>query len=159
MVFWREVVDAMAESYPDVEYQKLYVDNAAMQLVRDPAQFDVMLAGNLFADILSDEAAAITGSIGLLPSASLADGSFGMYEPSGGSAPDIAGKGIANPIAQILSAAFMLKYSFHLDQASSAIEKAVDELIAEGKVRTPDLGGSHTTSDVGDAIVEKLLTA
>jgi len=159
MVFWREVVDAMAEKYPDVEYQKLYVDNAAMQLVRDPAQFDVMLAGNLFGDILSDEAAAITGSIGLLPSASLADGSFGMYEPSGGSAPDIAGKGIANPIAQILSAAFMLKYSFHLDQASDAIEKAVDELIAEGKVRTPDLGGSHTTSDVGDAIVEKLLTA
>jgi 3-isopropylmalate dehydrogenase len=109
MVFWREVVTEVAKAYPDVSCSHLYVDNAAMQLVKNPRQFDVMLCGNMFGDILSDECAMLTGSMGLLPSASLAEGTFGMYEPAGGSAPDIAGKGIANPIAQILSAALMLR--------------------------------------------------
>ena len=112
----------------------MYVDNAAMQLVRKPQQFDVMLCENLFGDIISDEAAATVGSLGLLPSASLADGAFGLYEPSGGSAPDIAGKGIANPIAQILSAALMLRYSFNENEAAAAIEKAVE---ANARVRHP----------------------
>ena len=132
MVFWREVVEEVAKEYPDVECEPMYVDNAAMQLTKNPSQFDVLLCGNMFGDILSDESAAITGSLGMLPSASLAEGKFGMYEPSGGSAPDIAGKGIANPIAQILSAAMMLKYSFDLNDASDDINKAVEKVLEEG---------------------------
>ena len=152
MVFWREVVEEVAKQYPDVTYDPMYVDNATIQLVRDPSQFDVMLAGNMFGDIISDEAVGITGSLGMGASASLAEGTFGMYEPSGGSAPDIAGKGIANPIAQILSGAMMLRYSFNLMEEANAIEKAVDDVIAEGTVRTPDLGGTSSTSEMGDAI-------
>lgn len=157
MVFWREVVEEVAKQYPDVEYEPMYVDNAAMQLTRSPSQFDVMLCGNMFGDIISDEAAAITGSLGLLPSASLAEGTFGMYEPSGGSAPDIAGKGIANPIAMILSASMMLRYSYDMVEAADLIEEAVESVIDEGKVKTPDLGGNNSTQDLGDAVVEKIL--
>lgn len=156
MVFWREVVEAIAKQYPDVSYEPMYVDNAAMQLTKNPGQFDVMLCPNMFGDILSDEAAAITGSMGLLPSASLASGNFGMYEPAGGSAPDIAGKGIANPIAQILSAALMLRHSFSMEDAAHDIENAVENVISEGRVRTPDLGGKSTTKDIGDAITLKI---
>lgn len=156
MVFWREIVEKIAKEYPEVTYEPMYVDNAAMQLTRNPAQFDVMLCGNMFGDIISDEAAAITGSLGLLPSASLAEGKFGMYEPSGGSAPDIAGKGIANPIAMILSASMMLRYSFDMNEAAHTIENAVNDVISEGKVKTPDLGGENSTTEIGDAIVEKI---
>lgn len=112
-VLWRETVDEVARDYPDVKLEHVYVDNATMQLIRDPSQFDVMLCSNIFGDILSDECAMITGSMGLLPSASIGEGGFGLYEPAGGSAPDIAGKGIANPIAQILSVAMMLRYSLN----------------------------------------------
>src|SRR5210317_542470 len=125
---WREVVERVAKEYPDVELSHMYVDNAAMQLVRWPKQFDVMLCGNMFGDIISDEAAMLTGSLGMLPSASLAEGSFGMYEPSGGSAPDIAGQGIANPIAQILSASMMLRYSFGMVAAADAVDAAVEDV-------------------------------
>ena len=121
-VLWRETVDEVARDYPDVKLEHVYVDNATMQLIRDPSQFDVMLCSNIFGDILSDECAMITGSMGLLPSASIGEGGFGLYEPAGGSAPDIAGKGIANPIAQILSVAMMLRYSLNEPQAADAIE-------------------------------------
>jgi 3-isopropylmalate dehydrogenase len=144
MVFWREVVTRVAAEYPDVELSHMYVDNAAMQLVKNPRQFDVILAGNMFGDILSDEAAMLTGSLGMLPSASLAEGSFGLYEPSGGSAPDIAGKGIANPIAQILSAAMMLKYSFGMDAAYDAIFAAINAVLDQG-YRTGDIAGDGDT--------------
>lgn len=160
-VLWREVVERVAKNYPDVELTHMYVDNAAMQLCRWPKQFDVMLCGNMFGDILSDEAAMLTGSLGMLPSASLAEGSFGLYEPSGGSAPDIAGQGIANPIAQILSAAMMLRYSFGLTDAASAIEKAVEAVLDDG-LRTADifqgLDGEVKvgTAAMGDAIVARL---
>ncbi|MEM7182882.1 MAG: 3-isopropylmalate dehydrogenase [Spirochaetota bacterium] len=138
-VFWREVVVALhAKEYPDVELNHLYVDNAAMQLIVNPKQFDVILCGNMFGDILSDEASVITGSIGMLPSASLSTGGFGLYEPSGGSAPDIAGKGVANPIAQILSGALMLKYSFSMDEEANRIDKAVRLAIKDG-YRTGDI--------------------
>eukprot|EP00996_Jenningsia_fusiforme_P000823 NODE_1747_length_1419_cov_12.734307_g1576_i0.p1 GENE.NODE_1747_length_1419_cov_12.734307_g1576_i0~~NODE_1747_length_1419_cov_12.734307_g1576_i0.p1 ORF type:complete len:383 (+),score=71.88 NODE_1747_length_1419_cov_12.734307_g1576_i0:182-1330(+) len=160
MVLWRQVVTEVAREYPDVSVEHMYVDNAAMQLLRRPADFDVMLAGNMFGDILSDECAMITGSMGLLPSASLAEGSFGMYEPAGGSAPDIAGKGIANPVAQILSAALMLRHTFQNDQAASHIERAVQNVIEDG-IRTPDImskGGKQVgTEGMGDAIVAALL--
>ncbi len=138
MVLWREVVDDIAKEYPDIEYEPMYVDNAAMQLTRNPKKFDVILCGNLFGDILSDEAAAITGSLGMSPSASLSEGNFGMYEPSGGSAQDIAGKGIANPIAQILSTAMMLRYSFDMNEEANSIENAVDKVLIDG-YRTPDI--------------------
>jgi 3-isopropylmalate dehydrogenase len=131
-VLWREVVNDVAKQYPEVHVEHLYVDNAAMQLVRNPAQFDVLLCGNLFGDILSDICAMITGSMGLLPSASLNEQGFGMYEPAGGTAPDIAGKGIANPIAQILSAALLLRYSLNQHQAATAIEKAVAHTLKAG---------------------------
>ncbi|MCF7861381.1 3-isopropylmalate dehydrogenase [Candidatus Woesearchaeota archaeon] len=157
MVFWREVVEEVAKQYPEVSYEPIYVDNAAMQLTKRPSDFDVMLCGNMFGDILSDEAAAIAGSIGLLPSASLSEKGFGMYEPSGGSAPDIAGKGLANPIAQILSAAMMLRYSFGLNSAADDIETAVDILISQGKILTPDLGGNNNTSEVGTAITQNIM--
>lgn len=157
MVFWRETVTEVAKEYPDVELTHMYVDNAAMQLVRDPRQFDVILAGNMFGDILSDEAAMLTGSLGMLPSASLAEGSFGLYEPSGGSAPDIAGKGIANPIAQILSAAMMLKYSFGMNDAYDAVFSAINTVL-DGGYRTGDIAGPSDTvvgtEEMGTRIVE-----
>ncbi len=135
---WRKITEEVARDYPSVEYDVMLVDNCAMQLVKDPAQFDVVLTENMFGDILSDEASQITGSIGMLPSASLNETKFGMYEPSGGSAPDIAGKNIANPIATILSAAMMLRYTFDLDKEADAIENAVKKVLAEG-YRTIDL--------------------
>ena len=135
---WREVVTRVAQQYPDVELQHMLVDNAAMQLIRNPRQFDVILTENMFGDILSDEAAMLTGSLGMLPSASLGEGTFGLYEPVHGSAPDIAGQGIANPLATILSTAMMLRYSFGMNEAASDIEKAVDAALREG-YRTPDI--------------------
>ncbi len=131
-VLWREVVNEIAKDYPDVTLEHMYVDNAAMQLVRNPGQFDVMLCSNLFGDILSDICAMITGSMGLLPSASLNEQGFGMYEPAGGTAPDIAGKGIANPVAQILSAALLLRYSLNQNAAATAIEQAVAATLDAG---------------------------
>jgi len=161
MVFWREVVDNIAKKYPDVEYEPMYVDNAAMQLTREPSQFDVMLCGNMFGDILSDESAAIAGSLGMLPSASLAESTFGMYEPSGGSAPDIAGQGIANPIAQILSAAMMLKYSFDMPEAAEKIEEAVEKVLNNG-YRTADIWQEGKkkvgTLDIGQLIADNIVT-
>jgi 3-isopropylmalate dehydrogenase len=160
-VLWREVVERVAKEYSDVELTHMYVDNAAMQLCRAPKQFDVMLCGNMFGDILSDEAAMLTGSLGMLPSASLAEGSFGLYEPSGGSAPDIAGQGIANPIAQILSAAMMLRYSFGMTEAAEAVEKAVEKTLNDG-FRTGDIYQGHAgeqkvnTADIGAAIIARL---
>ncbi|MCI8414285.1 MAG: 3-isopropylmalate dehydrogenase [Ruminiclostridium sp.] len=135
---WRRVVSEVAKDYPDVTLDHLYVDNAAMQLVRNPRQFDVLVTSNIFGDILSDEASQITGSIGMLPSASLAQGNFGMYEPIHGSAPDIAGQDKANPTATILSVAMMLRYTFGLGAEADAIEDAVKKVLAKG-LRTPDL--------------------
>ncbi|HUX22576.1 MAG TPA: 3-isopropylmalate dehydrogenase [Spirochaetia bacterium] len=159
MVFWREVVKEVAKEYPDVELSSMYVDNAAMQLVRNPRQFDVMLCGNMFGDILSDEASMITGSLGMLPSASLGEGGFGLYEPAGGSAPDIAGKGIANPIAQILSLGMLLKYSFAMDAAYDRIFKSVGRVLDEG-YRTADIMSEGKTrvgtAEIGDLIVSRL---
>ncbi len=161
MVMWREVVTELHKSeYSDVELEHLYIDNATMQILRNPFEHDVMLCGNMFGDILSDEAAMLTGSIGMLPSASLADGKFGLYEPAGGSAPDIAGKGLANPIAQILSAALMLRYSFDQDEAAQSIEQAVEAVLAEG-YRTGDIALSAEDKVVGtiemtDLIIDKL---
>ena len=135
---WRKIVNEVAENYPEVTLEHMLVDNAAMQLVRDPAQFDVMVTENMFGDILSDEASMITGSIGMLPSASQNETSFGLYEPSGGSAPDIAGKDIANPIATILSAAMMLRYSFDLADEADAVENAVERVL-DSNYRTIDI--------------------
>ena len=135
---WRKVVEEVAKDYPEVILEHMLVDNCAMQLVKDPKQFDVILTENMFGDILSDEASMVTGSIGMLSSASLNDTKFGLYEPSGGSAPDIAGKGIANPIATILSAAMMLRYSFELDKEADAVEQAVKQVLKEG-YRTIDI--------------------
>ncbi|MBU2883360.1 3-isopropylmalate dehydrogenase [Psychrosphaera sp. B3R10] len=153
-ILWRETVNEMAKDYPDVEVEHIYIDNATMQLIKDPSQFDVLLCDNLFGDILSDECAMITGSMGLLPSASLNDKGFGMYEPAGGSAPDIAGQGIANPIAQILSAALLLRYSLNQNEAANAIDQAVADVIKQGIV-TGDIaqgGKTYSTSDVANAI-------
>ena len=135
---WRKIVEEVALDYPEVTYEHMLVDNCAMQLVKDPKQFDVILTENMFGDILSDEASMVTGSIGMLSSASLNETKFGLYEPSGGSAPDIAGKGIANPIATILSAAMMLRYSFDLDKEADAIENAVQKVLEDG-YRTIDI--------------------
>ena len=159
-VLWRETVDEVARDYPDVKLEHVYVDNATMQLIRDPSQFDVMLCSNIFGDILSDECAMITGSMGLLPSASIGEGGFGLYEPAGGSAPDIAGKGIANPIAQILSVAMMLRYSLNEPQAADAIEAAVTDTLAAREV-TADLARAAgtkplNTREMGDAICRRL---
>jgi 3-isopropylmalate dehydrogenase len=163
-VLWRRVITRLHAEYPGVELDHLYVDNAAMQLIKNPKSFDVVLAENLFGDILSDEMAMLTGSLGMLPSASLgatSEGSarFGLYEPSGGSAPDIAGKGVANPIAQILSAALMLRYSLGQEEAASAIEGCVREAIADG-YRTRDIAHNDSllvgTSGMGSAILERL---
>jgi len=159
MVLWREVVSETAQAYPDVTLSHIYVDNAAMQLVKDPHQFDVLLCGNMFGDIISDECAMITGSMGLLPSASISESGFGLYEPAGGSAPDIAGQGIANPIAQILSAAMMLRYSLNLAHAADAVETAVARVLEAG-LRTPDIaagGSAVSTREMGDAVARHLL--
>lgn len=154
---WREVVNEVAKDYPSVELEHMYVDNAAMQLVRYPGQFDVMLCSNLFGDILSDICAMITGSMGLLPSASLNEAGFGMYEPAGGTAPDIAGKGIANPIAQILSAALLLRYSLNQDEAATAIENAVAKALDSGNFTRDLLSAEQadqakSTGEMGDII-------
>lgn len=158
MVLWREVVNGISRDYPDVQLDHLYVDNATMQLVKDPNQFDVMLCGNMFGDIISDEAAMLTGSMGLLASASLNSDKFGLYEPAGGSAPDIAGRGIANPIAEILSAAMMLRYSFGLDEAAAAIDRAVEETLNKSILTADIAGGNGSVSTVamGDAIAAAL---
>ena len=153
---WRRTVAEVAKDYPEVELDNLYVDNAAMQLVRAPKQFDIIVTSNIFGDILSDEASQITGSIGMLPSASLTEGNFGMYEPVHGSAPDIAGTGKANPIATILSAAMMLRYSLGLGEEADAIEAAVSEFLKAG-YRTADLQASSehkavSTAEAGDLI-------
>ena len=159
MVFWREIVTGLAAEYPDVSLDHIYIDNAAMQLIRNPQQFDVLLCGNMFGDIISDECAMLTGSMGLLPSASLNGSRFGLYEPAGGSAPDIAGKGVANPVAQILSAAMMLRYSFDLAAAAEAVEKAVVETLEAG-ILTADIAPagmrSVGTVAIGDAIAKRL---
>jgi len=159
MVFWREIVIQLAAEYPDVTLNHIYIDNATMQLIRNPQQFDVLLCGNMFGDIISDECAMLTGSMGLLPSASLNGTQFGLYEPAGGSAPDIAGKGVANPVAQILSAAMMLRYSLGLAAAADAVEKAVVETLEAG-VLTADIAirgvRSVGTVTMGDAIVARL---
>ena len=156
---WRRVVEDVHKDYPEVELDNLYVDNAAMQLVRDPKQFDVILTSNMFGDILSDEASMITGSIGMLPSASLGENSFGMYEPIHGSAPDIAGKNIANPLATILSAAMMLRYSFNLEEEAKTIENAVVNVLEQG-YRTGDINSASMnlvrTKEMGRLVVESI---
>ena len=156
---WREVVDGVGKKYPQVALTHMYVDNAAMQLVRAPKQFDVIVTGNMFGDILSDEAAMLTGSIGMLASASLDENNKGLYEPAHGSAPDIAGKDIANPLATILSAAMMLRYSLNQESAARRVEVAVKKVLADG-YRTPDIHQSGArmvrTSEMGDAVVAAL---
>lgn len=156
---WRSVVNQMAKDYPEVTVDHLYIDNAAMQLVKDPRQFDVIVTSNMFGDILSDEASMITGSIGMLPSASLGTGTLGMYEPIHGSAPDIAGKGIANPLATILSAAMMLRYSFNLEEPAKAIEDAVVKVLEAG-YRTGDIMSEGNTlvgtEEMGQLVLERL---
>ena len=154
---WREVVERVAAEYPDVELAHMYVDNAAMQLVREPSRFDVAVTSNMFGDILSDEASQITGSIGLLPSASLGDSKCGMYEPIHGSAPDIAGTGKANPMATILSTAMMLRYSFDLAEEADCIENAVNQVLEDG-YRTADIvGNSDVTPLTCDEMTEKII--
>ncbi|UFN69929.1 3-isopropylmalate dehydrogenase [Vibrio alginolyticus] len=160
-ILWREVVEEIAKDYPDVELSHMYIDNATMQLIKDPAQFDVMLCSNIFGDIISDECAMITGSMGMLPSASLNESKFGLYEPAGGSAPDIAGKNIANPVAQILSAALMLRYSLGEETAAQDIEAAVSKALSAGEL-TGDLAGNNpalSTSAMGDKIAEYILNS
>ena len=156
---WRTVVEETAKDYPDVELSHMYVDNCAMQLVMNPAQFDVILTENMFGDILSDEASMVTGSIGMLSSASLNDSSFGLYEPSHGSAPDIAGQDKANPIATILSAAMMLRYTFDLDKEADAVENAVRQVLKEG-YRTGDIWSEGCiktgTAQMGDLIADRI---
>ena len=156
---WRKIVEEVAKEYPEVALEHMLVDNCAMQLVKDPKQFDVILTENMFGDILSDEASMVTGSIGMLASASLNDTKFGLYEPSGGSAPDIAGQGIANPIATILSAAMMLRFSFDLDKEADAIEKAVSQVLKDG-YRTIDIMSEGKeqvgTAKIGDLICERI---
>jgi 3-isopropylmalate dehydrogenase len=158
-ILWREVMEELGKDYPDVELSHMYVDNAAMQLVRAPKQFDVIVTGNLFGDILSDEAAMLTGSIGMLPSASLNEQGAGMYEPCHGSAPDIAGQGKANPLAMMLSAAMMLRYSLNAPAAADAIERAIGVVLDAG-LRTPDIYTAGTqlvnTAQMGDAVAQAL---
>jgi 3-isopropylmalate dehydrogenase len=158
-VLWREIMEDLRREYPDVELSHMYVDNAAMQLVRAPKQFDVIVTGNMFGDILSDEAAMLTGSIGMLPSASLNSEKQGMYEPCHGSAPDIAGKGVANPLATILSVAMMLRYSLNEEKAAESIEAAVSKVLDQG-LRTADImsadGRKVSTREMGDAVLAAL---
>jgi len=157
--FWKDVVTEVHKGYPDIELEHMYVDNAAMQLVKAPKKFDVVFTGNMFGDILSDEAAMLTGSIGMLPSASLNAKGQGLYEPSHGSAPDIAGKGVANPLATILSAAMMLRFSLNQAEAADRIEAAVKKVLEQG-LRTPDIYSEGTTKvgtmQMGDAVVKAL---
>jgi 3-isopropylmalate dehydrogenase len=157
--FWKDVVTEVHKDYQDVELEHMYVDNAAMQLVKKPKAFDVIVTGNMFGDILSDEASMLTGSIGMLPSASLNASNQGLYEPSHGSAPDIAGKGVANPLATILSAAMMLRFSLNQEEAARRIESAVQKVLAQG-LRTPDIHSDGTTkvgtAQMGDAVVQAL---
>mgnify|MGYP003345636048 FL=1 len=156
---WRDTMVELGKEYPDVTLEHMYIDNAAMQLVKEPKKFDVVVTGNMFGDILSDEASMLTGSIGMLPSASLNDKKQGLYEPSHGSAPDIAGKGVANPLATILSAAMMLRYSLDQTEAADRIEAAVKKVLAQG-LRTPDIYSAGTTRvgtrEMGDAVVKAL---
>ena len=155
MVLWRDVVTEVGKKYEDVALNHIYIDNATMQLLKDPHQFDVLLCGNMFGDIISDECAMLTGSMGLLPSASINEKSFGLYEPAGGSAPDIAGQGIANPIAQILSAAMMLRHSFGFEEAALAVEQAVAEALDAG-IHTVDIAVDKSravgTAKMGDKL-------
>ncbi|MDE2599248.1 MAG: 3-isopropylmalate dehydrogenase [Rhodocyclaceae bacterium] len=159
MQLWREVVTAVAKEYPDVKVEHMYVDNASMQLLKNPKQFDVILTGNMFGDILSDAASMLTGSIGMLPSASLNEKNFGLYEPIHGSAPDIAGKNLANPLATILSAAMMLRYSFAMGAEADHIEAAVKKVLAQG-YRTGDINEPGAklvgTKEMGDAVIVAL---
>ncbi|MGN1415455.1 MAG: isocitrate/isopropylmalate family dehydrogenase, partial [Oscillospiraceae bacterium] len=156
---WRKVVEEVAKDYPEVTLEHMLVDNSAMQLVKDPAQFDVMVTENMFGDILSDEASMITGSIGMLASASMNETKFGLYEPSGGSAPDIAGQNKANPIATILSAAMMLRFSFDMSEEADAVENAVNAVLDEG-IRTCDIMSEGkklvSCSEMGDLIAAKI---
>lgn len=155
---WRKVAKEVAQDYPEVQVEFMYVDNAVMQLIRNPSQFDVIVTGNMFGDILSDAASVLPGSLGLMPSASLGD-KVHLFEPIGGSAPDIAGQGIANPIAQILSAALLLRYSFQMDAEAKLIETAVEKVLEDG-VRTGDLTKDRSnvvgTAAMGDAIIAKI---
>jgi 3-isopropylmalate dehydrogenase len=156
---WRKTVKEVAKEYPEIQLDHMYVDNASMQLIRKPSQFDVIVTGNMFGDILSDEAAMLTGSIGMLPSASLGEGNIGMYEPVHGSAPDIAGRNIANPLATIMSAAMMLRYSFGLEDAAKAVEEAVSKTLDQG-FRTADIAGRErnivSTKEMGDAVARNI---
>ena len=156
---WREVVEEVSKEYPEVTFEHILVDNCAMQIIRDPSQFDVILTPNLFGDILSDAAAVLPGSLGVLSSASINSDSFAMYEPPGGSAPDIAGKGVANPIAQILCVSMMLRHSFNMSDEAASVENAIEQVLAEG-IRTADIVSSGqesvSTSAMGDAIVARL---
>jgi 3-isopropylmalate dehydrogenase len=160
--FWKDIVTEVGKEYADVELDHMYVDNAAMQLVNAPKKFDVIVTGNMFGDILSDEAAMLTGSIGMLPSASLNSSNQGLYEPSHGSAPDIAGQGVANPLATILSAAMMLRFSLNQPEAADRIESAVKSVLASG-LRTGDIWSEGTkrvgTRAMGDAVVAALASA
>ncbi|QLE87242.1 3-isopropylmalate dehydrogenase [Shewanella sp. Scap07] len=163
-VLWREVVEEVAKDYPDVELEHIYIDNATMQLLRRPDEFDIMLCSNLFGDIISDEIAMLTGSMGLLSSVSLNSEGFGLYEPAGGSAPDIAGQGIANPVAQILSAALLLRHSLKLEDAASAIESAVSKALADGYLTgellpASERGNAKSTSEMGDYIAQAVREA
>ncbi|MEN9472077.1 MAG: hypothetical protein RLZZ495_166, partial [Pseudomonadota bacterium] len=157
--FWKDIMIEVGQQYPDVELDHMYIDNAAMQLLKAPKRFDVIVTGNMFGDILSDEAAMLTGSIGMLPSASLNAKNQGLYEPSHGSAPDIAGKGIANPLATILSAAMMLRFSLNQEAAAQRIEAAVQKVLQQG-YRTGDIYSEGTikvgTAEMGDAVVKAL---
>jgi 3-isopropylmalate dehydrogenase len=157
--FWKDIVTEVHQQYPDVKLDHMYVDNAAMQLVKTPKSFDVIVTGNMFGDILSDEASMLTGSIGMLPSASLDKNNKGLYEPSHGSAPDIAGKGVANPLATILSAAMMLRFTLNQEAAAQRIEAAVQKVLSQG-LRTADIYIEGTTkvdtAQMGDAVVTAL---
>ncbi|WP_017348338.1 3-isopropylmalate dehydrogenase [Pantoea sp. A4] len=158
-ILWRQIVTEIAQEYPDVQLSHMYIDNATMQFIKDPSQFDVVLCSNLFGDILSDECAMITGSMGLLPSASLNEEGFGLYEPAGGSAPDIAGQNIANPIAQIRSLALLLRYSLNADAAADSIERAITQALEAGH-RTRDLAGNGpavSTDEMG-SIIARFIT-
>jgi len=152
---WREVVDRVAREFPDVRVEHMLVDTCAMQLVRQPTAFDVLLTENTFGDILSDEAAAVVGSIGVLPSASLGDHPPFLYEPVHGSAPDLAGKGVANPVGTILSAALLLRHSLGMEEEARAVEAAVRQVVREG-IRTPDVGGTARTEEVGSAVAQRV---
>lgn len=163
-VLWRETVIAVAQDYPDITLEHIYIDNATMQMIRRPYDFDVVLCSNLFGDILSDEIAMITGSMGFLSSASLNESKFGLYEPAGGSAPDIAGKGIANPVAQILSAALMLRFSLGQEEAAQAIEKAVEKMLEAGlftaELLPPERQSeARSTAEIGDFITQTIRSA